>query len=93
MDGASGFFRHVVHRRNGIAETDLHVKSTDTRQYPWTNTVVVAILGTVKLPIPMDKLYTYVDFAQNRMTSVNYVMNLRNCCLTKVMNRTCYGLK
>ena len=54
---------------------------------------IVAIPGTAKLPFPMYKLFTYVEFARNRITSVNDVMNLMHICLTEVMKRTCYRQK
>ena len=52
-----------------------------------TLTNSLAIPGTVKLPFPIDKLFAYVEFAWNRITSVNDVINLRHTCLTEAMEK------
>ena len=68
-----GFFRHADVSEEWPWWKPIFISSQLTFANIYRRTV--AILGTVKLPFPTDKLYAYAEFALNRITSVSDVMN------------------
>ena len=66
------FLDMLVYLRNGLVETDLHIKPTDTHQYLRTDSCHPRHCKTA---IPTDKLSSSAEFVLNRITCIGDVMN------------------